>query len=102
MESASHNNNNNKYVHDIELQFLDIIQQLELICEDLKINKTELKDHILETKVYIVDVKRYFQVFNKCYGNWMGKKDNYPARTTIGVDGLPSNVVLEMSFVLNK
>ena len=100
MESASHNNN--KYVHDIELQFLDIIQQLELICEDLKINKTELKDHILESRVYIVDVKRYFQVFNKCYGNWMGERDNYPARTTIGVDGLPSNVVLEMSFVLNK
>ena len=93
---------NNKYVHNIELQFLDIIKQLELICEDLEIEKSDLKDHILESKAYIVDVKRYFKDFNKSYGNWMGIRDNYPARTTIGVDALPSNVVLEMSFILHK
>ena len=52
---------NNKYVHNIELQFLDIIKQLELICEDLEIEKSDLKDHILESKAYIVDVKRYFK-----------------------------------------
>ena len=93
---------NNKYEHNIELQFLDIIKQLELICEDLEIEKSDLKDHILESKAYIVDVKRYFKDFNKSYGNWMGIRDNYPARTTIGVDALPSNVVLEMSFILHK
>ena len=93
---------NNKYEHNIELQFLDIIKQLELICEDIEIEKSELKDHILESKAYIVDVKRYFKDFNKSYGNWMGIRDNYPARTTIGVDALPSNVVLEMSFILHK
>ena len=93
---------NNKYEHNIELQFLDIIKQLELICEDLEIEKSDIKDHILESKAYIVDVKRYFKDFNKSYGNWMGIRDNYPARTTIGVDALPSNVVLEMSFILHK
>ena len=43
-----------------------------------------------------------FSDFNIIYGNWMGKRTNYPARTTIGVFDLPSNVILEMAFTLSK
>ena len=93
---------NEVYHHEIELQFKDIIIQLNNICEDIGIDKNNLKDHILQTKVFMVDVKKYFQKFNKCYGEWMGKRNSYPARTTIGVSDLPSNVVLEMSFVLSN
>ena len=88
------------YHHEIELQFKDIIIQLNSIGEEIGIDKNNLKDHILETKVFIVDVKKYFKKFNKCYGEWMGERNSYPARTTIGVSDLPSNVVLEMSFIL--
>ena len=90
------------YDHKIDLQFKDIILQLNSICEDIGIDKNNLKDNILETKVFIVEVKKYFQQFNECYGEWMGERNSYPARTTIGVSDLPSNVVLEMSFVLSK
>ena len=93
---------NDLYEHQIELQFKDIIFQLEEICEEIKINKSDIKDSIIETKVYIVNVKKYFSKFNDCYGMWMGERNNYPARTTIGVADLPSNVVLEMSFILGK
>ncbi len=90
------------YVHDIKLQFMDIVNQLQLICNDLDFINSDIRDHILETKVYIVNVKKYFADFNKVYGEWMGNRNSYPARTTIGVADLPSNVILEMGFVLSK
>ena len=90
------------YEHDVKLQFEDIVNQLEIICSDLNFFKKDIRDHILETRVYIVDLKKYFFDFNINYGNWMGKRINYPARTTIGVFDLPSNVILEMAFTLSK
>ena len=90
------------YEHDIKLQFMDIVNQLQLICNDLDFINSDYRDHILETKVYIVNVKKYFADFNKVYGEWMGNRNSYPARTTIGVAELPSNVILEMGFVLSK
>ena len=100
----AHKNLDNQiiYKHDIKLQFVDIVKQLEIICSDLNFSKEDIREHILETRVYIVDLKKYFSDFNIIYGNWMGKRTNYPARTTIGVFDLPSNVILEMAFTLSK
>ena len=102
VKAQKNSSNEIVYLHDVKLQFEDIVNQLEIICSDLNFSTTDIRDHILETRVYIVDLKKYFSEFNTNYGNWMGKRKNYPARTTIGVFDLPSNVILEMAFTLSK
>lgn len=90
-----------KLEHDIDNQFDDIIKQLELLSKSIYSNNCDIREKIVETKVFIVDVKKYFKHFNASYKKWMQGKSQFPARTTIGVQDLPSNVVLEISFVLS-
>ena len=87
--------------HDIDSQFNDIIKQLELLSKTIYSEDSDIREKIVETKVFIVDVKKYFKQFNASYKKWMQGKSEFPARTTIGVQDLPSNVVLEISFVLS-
>ena len=88
------------FKHNIDLQFNDIVSQLEVISAEIGISSENLRDSIIDVRVFIVNVKEYFQDFNKAYGKWIGDRNNYPSRTTIGVDALPSNVVLEIAFTL--
>ena len=87
--------------HHIEEQFLDIVRQLELLAKTIYAEDCDIREKIVETKVFIVDVKKYFKQFNAAYKKWMEGRTQFPARTTIGVQDLPSNVVLEMSFILS-
>jgi len=95
-------NHTNAFLHDIDSQFTDIVRQLDLIANDIGIPNDKLLDSILDVKVFIVDVQKYFFDFNLCYGRWIGQRPNFPSRTTVGVNALPSNVVLEMSFILYR
>ena len=91
----------NLFKHDIGLQFNDIIIQLGFIAGDLGIGLEDLHNSILDVRVFIVNLKHNFQAFNSAYGEWIGDRESYPSRTTIGVYDLPSNVVLEMAFTLD-
>ena len=93
-------NLNGKIVHNIELQFLDIIAQLYEVSGQIGIAKQDVQHSLIEVRVFLIEVKRYFKPFNAAYGIWMGNKINHPARTTIGVADLPSDVALEMSFTI--
>lgn len=89
----------NSYSHNIAEQMNDIIKQLYAIGAHLGMCDQELVDNLVEVRVYLVDVRRHFKEFNLAYGDWIKRSTHLPARTTIGVEALPSNVALEMSFI---
>ena len=60
-----------KLEHDVDVQFNDIIKQLELLSKTIYSKDCDVRERIVETKVFIVDVKKYFKHFNASYKKWM-------------------------------
>ncbi len=94
------NSKNSEYTHSVKEQFKSIVYQLELIGSNIGIDKDNIRNHIIESRIFIVDLKKYFTDFNDEYKSWMNGLTSFPARTTIGVYSLPSNVVIEACFVI--
>ena len=58
----------------------------------------EYKD-IVKTTIFLKDIQN-FQTVNEVYGNYF--TDNFPARETVEVSGLPKNVNVEISVIAIK
>ena len=56
-------------------------------------------EHILKTTIFLTDMK-YFNEVNVVYANFFS--DNYPARETVAVLGLPKNVRVEISVIAGR
>ncbi len=54
-------------------------------------------EKILDVTVYLTDMKRDFERFNGVYAEVLGKIQ--PARTTVGVDSLPTPISVEMKII---
>jgi len=54
-------------------------------------------EKVLDVTVYLTDMKRDFDRFNKVYGEFLGKVQ--PTRTTVGVDSLPTPISVEMKVI---
>jgi 2-aminophenol/2-amino-5-chlorophenol 1,6-dioxygenase subunit alpha len=54
-------------------------------------------DKILDVTVYLTDMKRDFERFNKVYADYLGEVK--PTRTTVGVDSLPTPISVEMKVI---
>ena len=54
-------------------------------------------DKILDVTVYLTDMKRDFDRFNKVYAEYLGEVK--PTRTTVGVDSLPTPISVEMKVI---
>jgi 2-aminophenol/2-amino-5-chlorophenol 1,6-dioxygenase subunit alpha len=54
-------------------------------------------EKVLDVTVYLTDMKRDFDRFNKVYAEALGKVQ--PTRTTVGVDSLPTPIDVEMKVI---
>jgi len=54
-------------------------------------------DKVLDVTVYLTDMKRDFDRFNKVYAEYLGEVK--PTRTTVGVDSLPTPISVEMKVI---
>lgn len=77
-------------VHDVAVQFRSAMGAVLSVLDELG---AELHC-IAEVCVYLCDVSRDFSSFNSAYGEMF--VDWKPARTTVGVAALPSNVAIEL------
>lgn len=54
-------------------------------------------DNIVDVTVFLVNMKRDFQQFNKIYAEYF--KENQPCRTTVEVNALPSPIAIELKVI---
>ena len=52
--------------------------------------------HVVKTTIFLSDMA-HFATVNSIYGQYFS--DNYPARETVAVKGLPKNVNVEISMI---
>jgi len=85
----------------------------ELVLDDIKTETTKVMENInavlteagfdfsdiVKTSIFLKDMQNFAQV-NEVYGTYF--KDNFPARETVQVAGLPKNVNVEITVTAFK
>ncbi len=87
---------------DGQLITINIIREANQVMENIgAILKEAGFDYndIIKTTIYLKDMQN-FQAVNEVYGNYF--KENFPARETVEVSGLPKNVNLEIAVIAGK
>jgi 2-aminophenol/2-amino-5-chlorophenol 1,6-dioxygenase alpha subunit len=77
----------------IEAQTRATVDNVRVILED----SGSSLDRILDVTVYLTDMKRDFESFNRVYAELLGQIQ--PTRTTVGVDSLPTPIAVEMKII---
>jgi 2-aminophenol/2-amino-5-chlorophenol 1,6-dioxygenase alpha subunit len=77
----------------IEAQTRSCIENIRTILEEAG---TSL-EKVLDVTVYLTDMKRDFEAFNKVYAEYLGHVQ--PTRTTVGVDSLPTPISVELKVI---
>lgn len=78
----------------------DIVQQCRAVFRNVR---TVLEDagssweRIVDVTVFLTDMKRDFQTFNRVYGEHFPA--NKPARTTVEVNRLPTPIAIELKVI---
>ena len=78
---------------DIETQTRATIENVKAILEEAGSSL----DKVLDVTVYLTDMKRDFERFNRTYAETLGKIQ--PTRTTVGVDSLPTPILVELKVI---
>jgi 2-aminophenol/2-amino-5-chlorophenol 1,6-dioxygenase alpha subunit len=84
--------------YDIEVQTRSVFENIEFILADVGCSL----DDVVDVQAYLTDMKRDFQVFNRIYGEYFGKRKDSsgvpigPCRTTIEVGALPTPIAVEL------
>ncbi len=85
-----------------KLEKKDVKHQTKLVMENIKaiLNKAEMEfSHVVKCSIFISDMKNFPQI-NEVYGSYFD--DNFPARETIAVAGLPLGADVEISCIAVK
>jgi len=80
----------------------DIKTETTKVMENIKAILTEVGvgfGHIVKTTIFLTDMQNFAQV-NEVYGSYF--TDQFPARETVAVVGLPKNVNVEISVTALK
>ena len=80
----------------------DIKTETTKVMENIKAILTEAGigfGHIVKTTIFLLDMQNFAQV-NEVYGSYF--TDQFPARETVAVAGLPKNVNVEISVTALK
>ena len=80
----------------------DIIEETHQVMKNLKAILTEAEmdfNNVVKTTIFLSDMGLFGQV-NEIYGKYFG--ENFPARETIAVKGLPKNANVEISMIAVK
>lgn len=82
-----------------DLANADIIEETHQVMQNLKAILTEASmdfSHVVKTTIFLSDMSLFSQV-NEIYGKYF--KNDFPARETVAVKGLPRNVNVEISMI---
>jgi len=77
----------------IEAQTRSAIENVRVILEEAGSSI----DNVLDVTVYLTDMKRDFDAFNRVYAETFAKVQ--PTRTTVGVDSLPTPIDVELKVI---
>ena len=77
----------------IEAQTRAAIENVKTILEEAGSSL----DKVLDVTVYLTDLKRDFDTFNRIYAESLGRVQ--PTRTTVGVDSLPTPIAIELKVI---
>ena len=91
--SLDHNGNFKEF--DFGAQVHSVFANVKAILEEHGSSWEKLVD----IQVFLVDMKRDFQTFNKIYAEYFENMDPKPCRTTIAIDALPTPIAIELKCV---
>ncbi|RYZ93844.1 MAG: RidA family protein [Sphingobacteriaceae bacterium] len=77
---------------NIKAEATRVMENINAILTEAGLNFT----HVVKTNIFLRDMQDFAQV-NEVYGSYF--TDNFPARETVAVLGLPKNVNVEISVV---
>jgi 2-aminophenol/2-amino-5-chlorophenol 1,6-dioxygenase alpha subunit len=77
----------------IEVQTRAAIENVKTILEEAGSSI----EKVLDVTVYLTDLKRDFETFNRVYAEYFAKVQ--PTRTTVGVDSLPTPISVELKVI---
>ena len=80
-------------VGGIEVQTRAAIENVRVILEEAGSSL----EKVLDVTVYLTDMKRDFDAFNRVYGETFARVQ--PTRTTVGVDSLPTPIAVELKVI---
>jgi 2-aminophenol/2-amino-5-chlorophenol 1,6-dioxygenase subunit alpha len=86
----------NEIPEGIEAQTRSSIENIRTILEAAGSSL----EKVLDVTVYLTDMKRDFDRFNKVYGEYFGTIQ--PTRTTVGVDSLPTPISVELKVIASR
>jgi 2-iminobutanoate/2-iminopropanoate deaminase len=86
-----------------ELANLDVIEEAHQVMQNLKAILAQASmdfSNVVKTTIFLSDMDLFGQV-NEIYGKYF-ESDDFPARETVAVKGLPKNVNVEISMIAAK
>ena len=86
-----------------ELANLDVIEEAHQVMQNLKAILAQASmdfSNVVKTTIFLSDMELFGQV-NEIYGKYF-ESDDFPARETVAVKGLPKNVNVEISMIAAK
>ncbi|GAA4334298.1 RidA family protein [Mucilaginibacter gynuensis] len=75
---------------DIKTETKQVMENISAILTEAGLNFS----HVVKTSIFLLDMGNFAQV-NEVYGSYFS--DNFPARETVQVAGLPKNVNVEIT-----
>lgn len=80
---------------DIKTETVQVMENIKAILTEAGISFS----HIVKTSIFLTDMQN-FALVNEVYGTYFA--DDFPARETVAVAGLPKNVNVEISVIALK
>ncbi len=87
--------NGNFLEFDFEAQVRSVFANVKAILEE----NDSSWDKLVDVQVFLVDMKRDFQTFNRVYAEYFKDVDPKPCRTTIAINALPTPIAIELKCV---
>ena len=85
--------NGNFLEFDFEAQCRSVFDNVRIILEE----SGSSWNNLVDVTVYLVNMKRDFQVYNKIYADYF--QDNLPCRTTVEINSLPTPIAIELKCI---
>jgi len=79
--------------YDIEEQCYSVFNNVRNVLEA----SGSRLENLLDVTVFLTDIKKDFPVYNRIYNEYF--QEAYPCRTTIGVNGLPTPIAIELKCI---
>ena len=85
--------NGNFLEFNFEAQCRSVFDNVRIVLEE----SGSSWDKLIDVTVFLVDMKRDFQTYNKIYAEYF--KDNQPCRTTVAINALPTAIAIELKCI---